>query len=306
VDTLVLPAPAKLNLFLHVTGRRADGYHLLETLFHFLDCADRVTLTRSRSPGVRRGRGASGVAEDEDLALRAARLLARHCGARGGVVVDVDKRLPLGGGLGGGSSDAAAVLLGLDCLWGLDLGPERLAELGLELGADVPVFVHGRAALARGVGERLEPVRLAPSWYLVACPPVQVSTAAVFGDPSLTRNTPALTIGGFPWETDTEVGLARLLARTRNDCEPVVRAREPAVAAALDWLAGCAPAARMTGTGACVFARFAHRAAAERVLARAPRGMPAFVARGMDRSPLLSALAAAGRPGGGQQECEQR
>jgi 4-diphosphocytidyl-2-C-methyl-D-erythritol kinase len=204
----------------------------------------------------------------------------------------VHKRLATGGGLGGGSSDAATVLLGLNHLWGLGLSLEELACLGLELGADVPVFVRGRSAFARGVGEALVPVSLAPSWYLVLRPAATVATATVFADPSLTRDTPALKIGGFPWGVDTQEGLERLLARTRNDCAPVVRARVPAVAAALDVLDALAVGneARMTGTGACVFRRFRDAAAANAALARMPRGVDAFVARGVDRSALHAAL----------------
>lgn len=296
--TLELPAPAKLNLFLHVTGRRADGYHLLETLFHFLDRADRVRLTLTDDPGVRRSAPFPGVPEEQDLSVRAGRLLASRHGAPSGVDIRVHKRLPMGGGLGGGSSDAASVLVGLNRLWGLDLDVGTLAALGLELGADVPVFVHGHAALARGVGECLQPVDLPPSWYLVVCPPVHVSTAAVFGAASLTRDTQPLKIEGFPWDLDTQAGLSRFLARARNDCEPVVRGSESAVAAALEWLASFAPA-RMTGTGACVFARFAEAKQARQALARAPAGLDAFVAQGVNRSPLLDAVGGVGGGDGG-------
>jgi len=289
VRTLDLPAPAKLNLFLHVTGRRADGYHLLETLFQFLDRADRVRLTLTDDPGVRRSAPVPGVEEDQDLSVRAGRLLASRHGAPCGVDITVHKRLPMGGGLGGGSSDAASVLVGLNRLWGLGLDASTLAALGLELGADVPVFVHGHAALARGVGERLQPVDLPSSWYLVLCPPVHVSTAAVFGATSLTRDTEPLKIEGFPWDLDTQAGLGRFLARTRNDCESVVRRSESAVAAAMEWLATVAPA-RMTGTGGCVFARFGEAKQARQALACAPAGFDAFVARGVNRSPLLDAV----------------
>ena len=297
---LALPAPAKLNLFLHVTGRRADGYHRLETLFQLLDRGDRVELWLRDRPGVRREGDLPGVPEDADLTVRAARALARHAGVDRGAAIRVHKTLPLGGGLGGGSSDAAAVLLGLDRLWGLDLGLDTLAALGLELGADVPVFVRGRSAFATGVGERLRPAAIAPSWYLVVRPPASVSTAAVFGAPSLTRDTPPLTIRGFPWGIDTQQGLERFLARTRNDCAAVVRALAPAVARAESALAALGPV-RMTGTGACLFVRFRDRAAAQDALGRVEAGLgrgpdgtlEAFVARGVDRSPLHAALEAA-------------
>jgi len=294
---LTLPAPAKLNLFLHVTGRRDDGYHRLETLFQLLDHGDRIELEADGEPAIRRCGELPGVAEDADLTVRAARLLARRAGVRRGARIRVHKTLPMGGGLGGGSSDAATVLLGLDRLWQLGLGLDALAELGLELGADVPLFVRGRSAFARGVGEQLEPVAIAPSWYLVVRPRVSVSTAAVFGAASLTRDTPPLTIRGFPWGIGSHRGLDRLLARTRNDCTAVVRGLAPAVASAESALAALGPV-RMTGTGACLFVRFRERAAAEDALAAVGLdtgggGLEAFVARGVDRSPLHAALDAA-------------
>ncbi len=291
MDTLVLPAPAKVNLFLHVTGRRADGYHRIETVFQLLDQGDEVAITVTREPGVRRAGTVPGVTEEADLTLRAARALAAHAGVAAGAAIALRKRLPLGGGLGGGSSDAATVLVGLNRLWGLDLGTDVLAALGLALGADVPVFVHGHSAFARGVGEELHPVLLAPTWYLVVTPAVAVSTETVFGSDSLTRDTAPLKMRSFPWGLGSQAGVDRLWARTRNDCEPVVRAARPEVAAALDWLSGHGPA-RMTGTGASVFARFRDRLVAERALAQAPPGVTAFVARGVDRSPLLDAVAA--------------
>lgn len=289
MSTLLLPAPAKLNLFLHVTARRADGYHAIETVFQLLDVGDEVGVTRTREPGVRREQDLPGVPEDADLSVRAGRLLAAHCGVRCGARLRVDKRLPMGGGLGGGSSDAASVLVALDRLWDLHLGVDALARLGLALGADVPVFVRGHSAFACGVGEELRAVSLFPQWYLVACPRAQVSTAQVFAAPSLTRDTAPLKIPGFPWAMETQAGLERLWQRTRNDCEPVVRVREPAVAGALEWLAGLGPA-RMSGTGACAFARFSQRADAECALLGAPPGLAAFVAAGVDRSPLLAAM----------------
>ena len=293
MSALALPAPAKLNLFLHVLGRREDGYHRLETVFQLLDVGDEIELEVTAGPGIRRDGAIPGVAPETDLALRAARLLAEHAGVRRGARIAVRKRLPLGGGVGGGSSDAATVLVGLNRLWGLDLPPAELAALGLALGADVPVFVHGRSAFAGGVGEALAPLRLAPSWYLVACPAVAVSTAAVFADPSLTRDTEPLKIEGFPWALETEEGLERLLERTRNDCAPVVLAREPAVVAAaavLADVAGDGARVRLTGTGACLFLRYREARAAESALAQVPDGLPGFVARGVDRSPLVTAL----------------
>jgi 4-diphosphocytidyl-2-C-methyl-D-erythritol kinase len=270
------PAPAKINLFLHITGRRADGYHLLQTVFQFLDYGDRLDFEPRADGIVRAVRPLPGVDPEDDLTVRAARLLQRHSGVKQGVDIHLDKRLPLGGGLGGGSSDAATVLWALNCLWGLDLSPDVLADLGLRLGADVPVFVHGRAAWAEGVGEVLTPLTLEEPWYLVLVPPVQVPTAAIFADPDLTRDCDTLTIDGF---LSGDHGL--------NVCEPVVRRRYPEVAAALAWLSTLAPA-RMSGTGACVFAAFAHEQAAMEAYGEMPTGWRGFVAAGRNRSPLLA------------------
>jgi 4-diphosphocytidyl-2-C-methyl-D-erythritol kinase len=251
---LHLPAPAKLNLFLHVTGRRDDGYHTLETLFTFIDLRDQISLACRQDGQLLRSEGPAEVPPQEDLCLRAAALLRAETGVAAGAEIGLRKRIPLGGGVGGGSSDAATVLVGLNRLWGCGLDEDALAGLGLLLGADVPVFVRGRAAFAGGVGERLQPLPLPPQWFVLACPPVQVSTAGVFSDPSLTRDTKPLKIGGFPWDTDGQAALDALWRASRNDCEPVVRAAQPAVAAVLDWLGERAPT-RMSGSGACVFAR---------------------------------------------------
>ncbi|MDI5889698.1 4-(cytidine 5'-diphospho)-2-C-methyl-D-erythritol kinase [Halomonas rhizosphaerae] len=279
-DTLVLPAPAKLNRLLHITGRRPDGYHELQTLFQFLDIGDTLTLRGREDGEIRLAPRLPGVAAEDNLIVRAARLLQAESGCRLGADILLEKRLPLGGGLGGGSSDAATSLLGLDALWGLGLDVERLAGLGLALGADVPVFVHGDAAWAEGVGERLTPVELDTPWFVVLHPGVTVSTPAVFKAPQLTRHTPPIT-------------MARALqggaASWRNDCEPTVRALYPEVAHALDWLASRAPT-MLTGTGACVFARLDSEAQADRLLAEVPGGWQAFKARGLNRSPLHAAL----------------
>ena len=271
------PAPAKLNLFLHITGRRADGYHDLQTLFQFLTLADWLYFERRADGEVRRVGGPAGVAEADELCTRAARLLQSTTGTGAGVTVYIDKRIPAGGGLGGGSSDAATTLLVLNRLWKLGLDISVLAELGLQLGADVPVFVHGHAALAEGVGERLTPAQPPESWYLVLNPAVSISTATVFSDAELTRDTPRQTIADL------------LSGSTRNDCEAVVRDRYPEVAAALDWLNAFSPA-RMTGSGGCVFAAFATEADARAVAARVPEHWDSFVARGVNRSPLLTAM----------------
>lgn len=270
------PAPAKLNRFLHITGRRADGYHLLQTVFQFMEYGDTLGF-RLRDDGlVRRSSVLPGIDPESDLTVRAARLLQSHTGERRGVEIAIDKRIPAGGGLGGGSSDAATTLWALNCLWDLGLSMEELATLGLRLGADVPVFVRGRAAWAEGVGEILTPLTLEEPWYLVVIPDAQVSTAEIFAAPELTRDCDALTISGF---LSGDHGL--------NVCEPVVRARFPRVAEALDWLGRFAPA-RMSGTGACVFASFPERRAADEARRCLPVGWRAFVAKGCNHSPLLA------------------
>jgi len=271
------PAPGKLNLFLHITGRRADGYHELQTLFQFLTRCDWLYFDLSGAGGVRLAGQPAGVPAAADLCVRAARLLLAETGTGFGVTIYNDKCLPVGGGLGGGSSDAATTLLVLNRLWELGLDINELAELGLQLGADVPVFVRGHSALAGGVGEVLTPASPPESWFLVLAPPVSVSTVAIFSDPDLTRDTPRTKIPDL------------ISGGGRNDCEPVVRRRYPEVAAALDWLNTFSPS-RMTGTGACVFASFTTAAEAEAVAARVPAPWSGFVARGVNRSPLQLAL----------------
>jgi 4-diphosphocytidyl-2-C-methyl-D-erythritol kinase len=275
------PAPAKLNLFLHVVGRRADGYHDLQTLFQLIDLRDTVGLETRPAGGVERVEGLADVAPDADLAVRAARLLKEATGCPLGAGIAVRKRIPAGAGLGGGSSDAATVLLVLNRLWGLDLGLDELAGLGLRIGSDVPVFLHGSSAWAEGRGELLEPVALPERWYLLIHPGVAISTAEIFQAPELTRNSPLITIRAF------------FQAGSHNDCEPIVRRRYPQVDAALKWL-GARAEARMTGTGACVFAAFERAEDAERIAAAVPAGWQGIVARGLNRSPLHAALAAAG------------
>lgn len=271
------PAPAKLNLFLHITGRRPDGYHTLQSVFQFLDIADLIQL-RARPDGqIRLLTPLPGVAPDQDLTVRAARLLQTEAGVSAGVDIRVDKRLPLGGGLGGGSSDAATVLYALNRLWSVEWSENRLAQLGLRLGADVPVFVRGRAAWAEGIGEILTPIDLPEPWFVVLVPPVTVSTAEIFSAPELTRDTPPIRIPAF------------LSGAGGNDCEPVVRARYPVVGQFLDWLNQFGRA-RLTGTGACVFAAFDARADAQQILVQLPAGWNGFVARGCNRSPLQQML----------------
>jgi len=271
------PAPAKLNLFLHLTGRRADGYHELQTLFQLIDLADTLCVSVRADGEIDRPAGPPGVPPEADLVVRAARTLKAATGTALGASLRVRKRIPMGGGLGGGSSDAATALLVLNELWDCGLAVEELAALGLPLGADVPVFVQGFSAWGEGVGERLTAVTLPETWYVIVHPGVAVSTARVFQSPELTRNSPLITIRAF-----FESG-------GRNDCEPVVRAQAPEVADALDWLAREAPA-RLTGTGSCVFAACASAVAAERLAARVPDRWRSYVARGLNRSPLHERL----------------
>ena len=274
-----LPAPAKLNLFLHVVGRRSDGYHLLQSVFRLIDLGDALRFAPRTDGRIARAAPLAGVPEERDLCLRAARLLQEASGAGLGVEITLDKRLPMGGGLGGGSSDAATVLLALNRLWRLEWPRERLQALGLELGADVPFFIHGRNAFVEGVGERLQALNLPPAWYLVVAPPASVPTAEIFAAPDLTRDTKAIKMADFSagWGAGGLFG--------RNDLEAVVCERYPAVARALAWLRQHAEA-RMTGSGACVFAPFAAEQDARAVLARMPEGMTGWVAQGLDEHPL--------------------
>ncbi len=287
-------APAKLNLFLHINSQRIDGYHEIQTVFQLLRLADRLAFEPHPEPGVveREVAAADGtepahelaaLPSDQDLTVRAARALQAAAGVRQGVRIRIRKVLPLGGGLGGGSSNAATTLRVLNHLWGANLSVDALAALGRTLGADVPVFVRGESAFGEGVGERLTPLALPPRWFLVLHPGVAVSTREVFQASELTRNSPLITIRALAF------------SETRNDCESVVRARHPQIADALDWLSRHA-AARLTGTGACVFAPFETAAAAERVAARVPKAWRALVSQGVARSELLTQLAAAGWP----------
>ena len=272
------PAPAKLNLFLRITGRRADGYHELQTVFRLLDWGDELRL-RVRADGeIHRLTEVPGVPAQEDLVVRAARLLQEQSGSALGAEIEIGKRIPMGGGLGGGSSDAATVLVALNHLWRCGLDEDALAELGRRLGADVPVFVRGRSAWAEGVGERLSPLALPRRHYVVLDPHAHVPTAALFQAPELTRNAPPATISSFVSGETTE-----------NAFTPVVRARHPGVAAALDWL-GRHGAARLSGSGGCMFLETATREQAEAVTAQCPKEFGVHVASGVNRSPLLAAL----------------
>ncbi|MDN7123364.1 4-(cytidine 5'-diphospho)-2-C-methyl-D-erythritol kinase [Pseudidiomarina sp. 1APP75-32.1] len=281
VETLVLPAPAKLNLFLHITGRRSDGYHELQTVFQFLDRHDSLSFTRLATAKLDFQCSDPQLENDDNLVVRAARALqdwalANNQPAQGARII-LDKRLPYGGGLGGGSSDAATTLLALRQLWQLSLSTEQLAQLGLQLGADVPVFIHGHAAFAEGVGERLTPVAPASPWYLVVDPKVHIRTATIFQHPELRRD--CAPVNSWDWSTQ----------HTENVFEPLVRRLHPEVANALDWLVEYAPT-RLTGTGACLFGSFESQEMARAALARMPAQWTGFVARGLNESPVCQQL----------------
>ncbi len=274
------PAPAKLNLFLHIVGRRADGYHLLQTVFQLLDWGDDVQLRVRPDRLIARDDNGFNVPADQDLCLRAAHALRRRTGSDRGAGIRLHKRIPVGGGLGGGSSDAATVLVALNELWETGLGVAELAAIGVELGADVPVFIHGQTAWAEGVGEQLTPIVVPARDYVIVDPGAAVSTAVLFQAPELTRNSPQTTISGYLSGSGVEA---------INAFEPVVRARYPQVVAALDWL-GRFGNARLTGSGGCVFAEVESVQAAERVVRECPRAFTAYRAQGVTQSPLLDAL----------------
>ncbi len=276
---LTLPAPAKLNLMLHILGRRADGYHQLQTLFQFLDYSDELTFALREDGEIRLHTDIEGVPHDSNLIVKAARQLQSKSTCSLGADIWLEKRLPMGGGIGGGSSDAATTLLGLNHIWQLGWSLDQLAELGVNLGADVPVFVKGHAAFAEGVGEVLTPVELDEPWFLVAIPQVSVSTAEIFSDPELTRDTPAITLS------------AVLERGGRNDCQSVVERRYPDVRNALILLNKFV-SVRLTGTGCCVFGSFPNKAEADKVAAQLPASLPGFVAKGCNVSMLHQRLQA--------------
>jgi 4-diphosphocytidyl-2-C-methyl-D-erythritol kinase len=309
---LTCPAPAKLNLFLHVVGRRQDGYHLLQTLFRFIDLHDTLHFILRKDGVVRRSNVVEGVVEEQDLCVRAARMLQNETGCGLGVDIEVEKRIPIGSGLGGGSSDAATTLIALNRLWELGLSRSRLMELGLRLGADVPVFVFGENAFAEGVGEELVAYPLMEAWYVVLFPPVQVSTAQIFAHPELTRNTVSITMRALserqfrdgrqlrhvtdegsrlreqlPGSSSRTKGLRPTVSELllHNDLQSVVCKLYPEVARCIAWLAKFGKA-MMTGSGACVFAEFADRDTAEAVIKQLPHGMRGVVAQGLAKHPL--------------------
>ena len=267
------PSPAKLNLFLHITGRLDNGYHQLQTLFQLLDVGDSLAFDVNDNGYIAMATPLPGVTDDDNLIIRAARLLASHTGCQQGVTITLNKQLPMGGGIGGGSSNAATTLVALNHLWECGLNLDELAQLGLQLGADVPVFVNGETVFASGVGEQFTPASVAGQYYLVVNPGVHVSTPAIFSEPDLPRNTPAIDFKDYSFDL------------TSNDCQQIVTNRHPEVAKLLQWLLQFAPS-RMTGTGACVFATFSNRSEALAVQAKLPAHWRGFVAKGVAQSPL--------------------
>ncbi|MGH1370580.1 MAG: 4-(cytidine 5'-diphospho)-2-C-methyl-D-erythritol kinase [Cellvibrionaceae bacterium] len=277
-SALTLPAPAKLNLFLHITGRREDGYHNLQTVFQLLDFGDELSFAlRPSDRQITLSPEIEGVAHEDNLIVKAAKLLQEHCDTPLGADITLSKHLPMGGGIGGGSSNAATTLLALNTLWQTHLSLEVLAELGRRLGADVPVFIRGNSAWAEGVGEQLQAIELPEKWYLVLTPNCHVSTAEIFSHKDLTRDTSSITVAAFL----EQGGL--------NDCQPLVQNLYPEVENALSWLSQYGDA-KMTGTGACVFAPFDNKASAEAVLAETPDTLNGFVARGINHSTVHQLL----------------
>ena len=272
------PAPAKLNLFLHITAQREDGFHLLQTVFVLLDFADQLSFSVSDNPAIELDYQLPGVKKEQDIIYRAACALQRKTGVQQGAQIKLEKNLPMGGGLGGGSSDAATTLLALNHLWGCGLELADLAEIGLSLGADVPVFIYGQNAWAEGVGEHLTPIEVPKAWYLVLIPEINVSTEQIFSDPQLIRDCPPITIRDF------------LAGQGQNVCDPIVAAQYPEVAAALDALAASGAKARMTGTGACVFAAFETEAEAQQAWSTLSDKWNGFVAQGLNLSPVHEML----------------
>lgn len=272
---LVLPAPAKINRFLHIVGQRPDGYHLLQTLFQFIDLSDELEFTLNHSRELRLNSAIPGVSATNNLVLRAAQALQNANSTSWGVDISLKKQIPIGAGLGGGSSDAATTLLALNQLWDLRLSTEALMSIGVKLGADVPIFIKGQSAWAEGIGEELTEIELPEDWIVLVFPDVQINTAEIFFDKALSRNTAPCRMS------------ASLIETGHNDCEPVVRQRYPQVAKALDWLNDFAPA-RLTGTGACIFAPVESQAAGAKILEELPKGCKAWVLRTLNRSPALN------------------
>lgn len=284
--TLSLPAPAKLNLFLHITGRRSDGYHELQTAFQMLDFGDSLHFERSNDGQIEVLPAIPDLPQKENLIYRAACLLKPYSEHKLGARITLDKQLPMGGGVGGGSSDAASTLLGLNFLWDCKLSRKELSALGLQLGADVPVFINGKTAFAEGVGEKLYDLKTPSAWYVVLTPKVHVSTAQIFSNELLTRDTPKMKIA--------PALEGQALDKLHNDCEPLVAKLYPQIQSALDWLSQYGPA-RMTGTGACCFCTLSSEAEARQVLNEANPKFKGFIAKGVSLSPAIQRLSEAER-----------
>jgi 4-diphosphocytidyl-2-C-methyl-D-erythritol kinase len=278
MNSLTLLSPAKLNLFLHITGRRTDGYHNLQTLFQLLDYGDTLTFTPNNEARITLTPDLPGVSFEQNLIIKAVRALEPFKPASAGVDIHLQKRLPMGGGIGGGSSNAATTLVALNHLWRCNLTKAQLQTIGLQLGADVPVFINAQTAWAEGVGERLETIEMQPKWFLVAQPDCHISTAEIFSHKDLTRDSSAIKVAAF------------LERGGQNDCEALVRKLYPPVDKALIWLQKFDRNAKMTGTGACVFASFDSAEEAQNVQALAPENLPVFVAQGINQSPLYKLL----------------
>ncbi|MEN0038535.1 MAG: 4-(cytidine 5'-diphospho)-2-C-methyl-D-erythritol kinase [Cellvibrio sp.] len=278
MTSLILLSPAKLNLFLHITGRRADGYHNLQTFFQLLDYGDTLSFSTRADGKITLAPEIPGVAFEQNLIIKAARALEPYKSADAGVDIQLEKRLPMGGGIGGGSSNAATTLVALNHLWGCGLDKNQLQAIGLTLGADVPVFINAQTAWAEGVGEQLQAIEMQPKWFLVIQPDCHVSTAEIFSHKDLTRDTSAIKVAAF------------LERGGQNDCEALVRKLYPQVDNALIWLQKFDRNARMTGTGACVFASFESAETARNVQAQLPKDLPGFVAQGVNQSPLYKLL----------------
>ncbi|MDG1293278.1 MAG: 4-(cytidine 5'-diphospho)-2-C-methyl-D-erythritol kinase [Pseudomonadales bacterium] len=287
-NSLTLPSPAKLNLFLHITGRRSDGYHELQTAFQLLDFGDTVEIHARSDNKIVLLESLEGVPDEDNIVIRAAKLLQQRQTDKNAVLgadIKINKRIPMGGGLGGGSSNAASTLLGLNYLWQMGLSNEQLAEIGLSLGADVPVFIYGQNSFGEGIGERLQPLVLPKYWFTVIKPPISVPTAEIFSHSQLTRDTVTIKMAAVFKHLQT----ADIANALRNDCEATVRREYPEISEALDWLNEWGTA-RLTGTGACIFARFASLAEAEAALAAMPASYTGFIAQGTDRSTAHQAL----------------
>jgi 4-diphosphocytidyl-2-C-methyl-D-erythritol kinase len=281
--TVTFPSPAKINLFLHITGQRADGYHELETLFQFLDYGDSITFSVTNDLAIDLVTPIKGVTHNDNLIVKAAKLLQHKSKTALGVKIDINKILPMGGGLGGGSSNAATVLVALNHLWQCQLSNDQLARLGLSLGADVPIFIHGFSAFAQGIGEKLTAIQPPESWYLISKPQCSIATAKIFSEKTLPRNSPALS--------KNSLHEAKFMSSTfYNDCQSVVIKQYPEVANLLAWLLEYAPS-RMTGTGACIFSTFASQTEALAIQAKLPKGVSSFVAQGTNTSPLANRVA---------------